>query len=187
MTFDSNEEMYFSWYLDELKDNGYISSYSRSKSYVLSEPLTSTYIKQMKRVANKIIDYSYLRGHIYTPDFCIEWTEKARGIFFHDCFDTSSKINNFPFMTYITEQDGKVSICSEVEVKAIFDQNNMTRLAIINIKWLYDKFEILTTVIKPQKLFKETFTPDKYLTTNKSKQGRKIQWKVNSISEFINK
>lgn len=185
--FDSSEELYFSWYLNDLKNKGYIKYYSRSGAYVLSDPCTATNIKIMKRVPNKVLEYSYVRGHKYTPDFYIEWTDKAKGIFFNDSFDTSARMIDYPFLVYRIKENNEYKICSEIEVKPKFDQNNMTRLAMINIKWLYSKYGILTTVIIPQKLFKETFTPDRYLTTDKSKKGRKIKWAVKSMNDFINK
>lgn len=187
MIFDSKEEMYFSWYLDELKEKGYIKDYSRSLTYTLSESKGESYIKPMKRVSDKTLTYSYLRGHEYTPDFFVIWTPKALGVFIKDDSNFMDKMTNYPFMTYIKTENKEMKICSEIEVKPMFDQNNMTRLAMINIKWLYEKEGILTTVAKPQKVFKDTFTPNRYLTTDKSGKGRKINWKVKTLEDFINK
>jgi hypothetical protein len=59
MHFDSKEEQWFSWWLDELKEKGLIQWYERSKPYNLFNGE-----KELK-----------LRAHEYTPDFDIYWDE----------------------------------------------------------------------------------------------------------------
>lgn len=61
MEFDSKEEEWFSWWLDELEEKGYIHSYGRATSYTLFEP-----DKRHK-----------MRGHEYTPDFFVTWENGA--------------------------------------------------------------------------------------------------------------
>jgi len=41
--FDSNEELYFSWYLDQLKDKGYVNHWERNEaSYEMTSPIINT-------------------------------------------------------------------------------------------------------------------------------------------------
>lgn len=61
MHFDSKEEQWFSWWLDELRGKGFVSEYQRSVSIPLFE-------------ANKELK---LRAHEYTPDFLISWSPGA--------------------------------------------------------------------------------------------------------------
>lgn len=62
--YKSKEELYFSWYLDELKEQGLISGYEYEiEPYVLFESFTY-YDQQFKKKIN-------IREHIYTPDFII--------------------------------------------------------------------------------------------------------------------
>lgn len=61
MHFDSKEEQWFSWWLDELKERGFIKWYQRADTFRLSD-------------ANKELK---LRVHEYTPDFMVDWTEEG--------------------------------------------------------------------------------------------------------------
>lgn len=61
MEFDSKEELYISWWLDELKNREYVQYWTKSSTYNLFEGQT-----ELK-----------LRPHSYTPDFNVTWTEKG--------------------------------------------------------------------------------------------------------------
>lgn len=175
--FDSAEEKYFSWYLDELKDTGYIENYeAQPESYVLSEPAFYNHAKQLK-TKTKLIVKKLIREHIYTADFRIVWAEKARGLFFNKLIDPID-LSKVPFVSNYYS-------VSTVEIKPAFDQNNMTRLFAINQKWMYQKQGVYVQKIVPVKLFEKTFTPKKYLTTDKSGKPRKLKYKPTSLEEFL--
>lgn len=75
---------------------------------------------------------------------------------------------------------------SFIEVKPSFDQNNMTRLAVLNQKWVFEKFGLFINIVIPEKLFAKTFTPKRYLTCDKSSVKRKIKYKnIISLDEFL--
>ena len=61
----------------------------------------------------------------------------------------------------------------------------MTRLAVNNIKDVYEKYDDYITMIKVPIIFKKTFTPERYLLTDKSFKQRKIKYATRSIKEFI--
>jgi len=64
----------------------------------------------------------------------------------------------------------------------------MTRLAKINIKWVWDKYGVFVNIIIPEKHFDKTFTPKRFLTTDKSGKPRKIKYKnIKSLKQFIEK
>lgn len=183
--FDSKEELYFSWYLMELQKNGYIESWARfeevSDSYNLTEGLIWEYIKPMKRVADKELEQIILSPSAYTPDFKIFWTPKALGIFVSDLNSARS-----------TEKIETEFICQDlisiIEVKGTFDMGNMTRLAINNIKFVYYKFGVYVNMIKVPAIFNKSFTPNRYLLTDKTLKIRTIKYKnVRTIQQFINK
>lgn len=183
MIFDSKEELYFSWYLDELKDAGYIEKYeSQPESYVLSAPLFYEYDKHLKTKTKTIVK-KLMQEHIYTADFKIVWSEKARNIF----FNTEANRVDLTKAPFIAADGNAVSI---VEIKPLFDQNNMTRLFTINQKWLCQRHGIYAQKIIVDKkngkgLFAETFTPIRYLLTDKSLKPRKLKYTPKILTEYI--
>ena len=78
---DSIDEVYFEWWLQELKDNGYVESYHRAKSLTISDNITSEYTVKNK-TRSDIVTKNILQPIVYTPDYVIVWTDKANGIFF---------------------------------------------------------------------------------------------------------
>ena len=165
-----------------MRNAGYIDTWDKfenvNESYPLTEGLKHQYVVPMKRVDDKIKYQDILKPSIYTPDFKIWWTPKARGIFVTDLNIESTEKISTPFIC----QDG-ISI---IEVKGGFDQGNMTRLAINNIKFVYEKFGVYINMTKVPDIFKKSFTPERYLLTDKSFKPRKINYGVRTLSEFVN-
>lgn len=151
---DSKEELHIAWYLDELKEAGYIDSWGRSASYTLFP----------KREYQGAI----VREHIYTPDFYAEWKNSAIGIFVGE---------GCPFVDHIPY--------SIIEVKPAYDANNMTRLFKLNQKWVLDKIGAYVHLVIPEKLFRSTFAPQRYLLTDKGKGVRKISVPYLNLNEYI--
>ena len=177
MEFDSKEELYFSWYLEVLRNWNFIEWWNKNeKSYQLTHDVAITHIKEMKRVPDKVLTQILLPGRVYTPDFLIKWTDQAEGIFTQELKD-GKKIKT-PFIS----QGG----FSMVETKGNADYKNMTRLAICNIKDTYHKHKIFVSLIKVPLVFKQTFTPERYLLTDKSLKPRTIKYATRTIKDFIN-
>lgn len=176
--FDSKEELYFSWYLEVLRNWNFIRWWEKNTlSYQLTKDVVRTYIRPMKRVEDKIISKTLFSGRVYTPDFKVIWTDQAHGIFVQD-INCGEKLTA-PFIS----QGG----ISTIEVKGGFDNNNMTRLAINNIKDVYEKYEDYITMVKIPMLFKQTFCPERYMLTDISLKPRKIHYATKTIKEFITK
>jgi hypothetical protein len=190
LTYDSNDEMYFHWYLMTLKEHNFILEYElQPKPFILSEPVVSQYVKPMKRVENKTLEYTILNGHIYTPDAQIIWNPRvAKNVLYKDAY-------TFPFLDINPDEIKErcdtlpfIATCgvSYVEIKPAHDFQNMTRLVKLNQKWVFDKYKDFVNIITPQKLFNETFTPSRYFYTDKSPKERKINYKnIKTIDEFI--
>lgn len=170
---DSIGEVYFAWYFQELKDNGLVKEYKRGQSYLLSDSLVNNYVMQLK-TKSKPAQETILMGHSYNLDYEVEWTDEGVK---HFCSKLGEKITK-PF---ICTQDNK----SYFEAKPIFDFNNMSRLATLNIKWLYQKYGIYTQLVVPEKIFAKTFTPQLMLKT-KTGKDRKLNFKVRSLEQFLN-
>lgn len=181
---DSNEEMHFNWWLDELKDAGYIKQYCRAQSFILSEPVQFSILIPRKKIDDKIENRELLSGHIYTPDRYIIWDKPAREIFIRPIDNVMlPEWKNIPFPAKYDEAIDEYF--SLVEVKPAFDQNNMTRLFIINQKWMMHKFGLYVIKITPKKLFQQTFTPVRYHFTDKSGKPRLIDYKTTSLQEYV--
>ncbi len=158
---DSYEEVYMLMYLYELKEKGLISEIERAPSFELSPEVADTYeeIIQLKTKTKTVQKKNIiLRKHIYTPEFKV-------------------KVNNLKLF-YHTED------IAYIEVKPIYDQNNMTRLFKINQKWMFQKFGIIVNLVTPETLFQQTFTPKDYLKTPTGKK-RKIKWEIKTINDWL--
>lgn len=170
--FKSDEELYFSWWLDELKENCIIIRWEYEYS---SYPL-SPCVKQIVNGKTKTL----LQEHSYTPDFHIVWNVSYK-----------EKLG-----IRLMEEDVLGSL---VDVKGGYSNNFNDMRFPLNQKWLYQKYGLYVNKIIPVSgfrinskkekvlkkcLFSETFTPKKYLLTPTGK-ARTIHWKVRSIEEFL--
>jgi hypothetical protein len=158
MQFDSKEEEWFSWWLDELKDRGYVKHYDRAISFSLFEA-----VKELK-----------LRGHEYTPDFEVCWKLGAIN-------ELKLGIHNWPLLAGFSMEK------SIIEIKPSFDAHNMTRLFKLNQKWVYSKYGIYVELVIPEKLFEKTFCPDRFRYTDSGKGLRKLKQSYLNIDDYIKK
>lgn len=163
-------------WLHEVMEAGLIENITRAESYLLSEPVFEVYTEEKKlktktKIVNKKLEI--LRGHVYTPEFKFELTEKGEKLF-------KSIVNPTGLFFPKTPDSWEVMI----EVKPLYDQNNMTRLFKINQKWVYTVYNEFVNLIIPETLFKDTFVPKDYLTTPTGKQ-RKLNYKPKSCQEWL--
>lgn len=178
MNFDSKEELYFSYWLEELEEAGYIGSWGQAKTYPLGEKIINKYEEQLK-TKSKEKEQVILNGCEYTPDFEIDWNISALDIFYNAIeLQYNRKINTSLFISDITGD-------SIVEIKPSYDQNNMTRLNAINRKWMFQKHNIFVNLVKVPDIFKDTFTPQKFLMTDSGKQQRIIHFQTKTLDEYI--
>ncbi len=182
MTFDSDEELYLYWYFLELQEKGYILEIKRGKTYLLSDKIFRQYIKKIQlktKVKIEVKDLIIMEDHVYTPDYEIVWAEKAKGLFYLPLQGLESKTK----LAIAQVIEGKTT--SIIEVKPIFDAQNMTRLFTLNKKWMFQIYGLYVTKLVHQEIFEATFTPVRYLFTNKSKGVRKIDFKVKTLEEYL--
>jgi hypothetical protein len=187
--FDSDEEKYFSWYLDELLQAGYISRWTYQPYTYRLSPIQKYSVYQQMKTGTKTKRLSLLRAHEYTPDFGIQWTEKASRIFFNGIFH-GIDLKTAPFIINYDTIHNKAILYSVIEIKPSFDRNNMIRLFRINQKWLYDLQGVYVQEITVDKkngrgLFPDSFTPNEYRLTEKTKQERSLKYEPRSLKEFI--
>ena len=192
--FKSLEELYFSYYLEELKEAGYIKSwrYEISK-FQLTEPYIRTYLKQLK---TKIVEKEefLLHGSSITADFTILWTEKAKNIFYLDNYYAIKDIKSIPFRL------GELGIkTSYIEIKPTNESKTSSSISFpYKQKFCLNEYGIYIQKIKPfdskkKCLFSDTFTPNDviksqiYLKDCKygKKGDSKIKYEIKTLNEFI--
>ena len=181
MKFDSKEELYFSWYFKELQEAGYLKEYTfHPRTYELMQPVTTKTVKIMKKVPNKENEIVLLPGLSYTPDVELIWTDKPNPLIHklkEPLINKSSKK-----VVFWTDDNNR----SLVEIKADFDQNNMTREFHIKRKILYHLQGEFVNLSKMGTVFKNTFTPKRFLLTDKTLKPRAIKWEVRSLTKYMN-
>jgi hypothetical protein len=139
MEYRSNEELYFSWFLDDLGEKGIVNRYVYEPlSFELSD---QKWYYQKKVLVTKVntIKKDLLEPHSYTPDFLVEWNESWDKTIYR-LIDVDDYTWKPPFFAMRSNRDNKPY--SFFETKPKYDQNNMTRLFVITRKWLYDKYVI---------------------------------------------
>lgn len=176
---DSDEEKWFSWWLDELIEAGYVIDYTDAKTYTLSEKLEISYIEQKKTKAT-VKTQSLVLPHVYTPDFEIKWHVSALNIFINSKVTTDVLQKKLDKNLFIKFGDAML-----VETKGGYSKFGGLKENAINRKWLYDKYGLYVNLVKIPDLFKDTFTPKKFLLTPTGKQ-RLIHFKVKSLEEYVN-
>ena len=175
----SMEELYFLWWLCDLKDEGYVEdAWYEDDCFTLGKGYTKGYIKRLK-TKDRVEEEGVLPSSVYTPDFKIKWTEKARGVFYHDLV-SEEKLMHGRKAKYSLGED----LVSYVEIKPNFDFNNMTRYVKIKINWLFQATGIYVNLVKVPEIFKDTFVPDRYFLTDEGKRTRQIKFKTKRITDY---
>ena len=187
--YRSKEELYFSWWLDELVEAGYVESYEY-------EPYSIELIKLVKyrwekklKTKSKEMESTLLQGLSYTPDFEIRWSEEC--FYNSNCpkilwFNSGKTMKSGIYAKHSKDNCGDIFAVSLVDVKGEFDRNKSNSTFSIIQKVVYDSTNgVYIEKVVPKKLFANTFTPKRYLVTDKSGKARKIKWKVKTLGEYI--
>lgn len=183
----SNDEYYFSLYLDELKKEGYIVSYQYEPDTITlcqSNEVKINHSLNKKTNKYKTENIKFNSSVSYTPDFKIEWNlEKSDGIF------TKSEGIDYDFSTkkipFILQKNSNISF---IEVKPEYDVNNMTRYVKVKLSLIMSLFNIYIQIINYESLYKKTFYPDLYFVTLTGKEKVKIDKKTKTkipLKNFI--
>lgn len=200
-TLDSLEEAYFSWWLDELREAGFIREWRRAASHELFPPVTHSYVSEYKtpktgQVRRKTKSKKLLSSLTYTPDFEIVWSLQAYARVFvpmAQCSGADLLVGD-PGCRMIAQPSGGSQWTSIVEVKPrIVGRSSMntgrlqlaraTRAALFHLKGIYvHQVEIGTNA---GSWFDKTFVPDRFLLTNKTGKPRTINFPARSLGSFL--
>tara|TARA_R110002020_G_scaffold174594_5_gene366092 strand:- start:1703 stop:2359 length:657 start_codon:yes stop_codon:yes gene_type:complete len=188
--FRSDEEWYFSWWLDDLLDEGFIDDWSYEEEvFDLAEPFKLSWSKKMK-TKTTVKPYSVLQACTYQPDFKIYWNNKAKGLFYQNMGEEiGQKPSDSPY--FLAQEN-----ITRIEIKPNHDFQNKTAQAVIKIKWLMQLGTWCQLVIPSPKvskgkitpktaLFNNTFVPRRYIYTDKSRTLRKINYKFVTLKEWV--
>jgi len=156
---DSSEEWDFYQWLLEGYEHGLIDSYTyHVKSYELIPKHVYEVLKQLK-TKTKTIQKTLLRQHEYTPDFEVNVSEHFYEIFGDKTILT--KIDHVSKNPYV------------IDIKGAFQRNGGSRSFAIDCKLMYETHGIYVFKVIPDKLFEETFLPERCKYTLKKKQLKK--------------
>jgi hypothetical protein len=179
--FDSDEERYFSWYLNELKEHGVIQGWSyHPKPFTLSDRIVHVFEKKLK-TKSIVADSVILNDHKYQADFLVYWSTVWH------CKVYMSLVDKYyhKAAAFVANSDKHFSV---IDVKGTFAgrHNNSAITFPLDQKWVYQKYGIYVQKIVPIHLFKQTFTPKRYLVTDQSGKPRKLDYKIISVSQYLN-
>jgi len=186
--FDSMEEMMFVWFCQELLSKGYLKVvYLFPITFALSNKQSYTCLKPLKTKV-KEVTRGLTGGHVYTPDFLLVWSEKSEGIFYHN-LKVASEYKQSPFLAQSFEVKGAEETVSLVEIKPSFTKYNMDKLFYMNQKWLLQRFDLYTNLVrisnKEGSFFDRVFTPERYKLTDAGHRPRKLYYKPKSLEDFM--
>lgn len=169
-SYKSPSELYFSWWLDDLKVKQYIKEYTYEPEAIsigsnVEVPIKVKTKNNKLKKKTKVIRLSVT----YTPDFKIIWTEKSLGVFLFSA-NQECQLEKVPYF-YIPDSD---NLNMFVEVKPdSYDFQNMTRNVGTTLKLIYSNTQLYIPCVKPLQLFQATFYPKRYLYTDSGEKPRR--------------
>lgn len=174
---DSDEELYFSHYLDELKEAGIVLSWRRHPTLELSSNVL---------IGKRVL----LRAQVYTPDFEVVWNREHPGL--SKLFRTLASYGDkkpevTPFIGSFLGGE-KDQFVSAIEVKGSYTEPDEIRMYGILKKWSWSAFQVFinTIIVSNQSgIFEKTFTPMEFLLTKSTRKPRKLHYEPRSLSEFL--
>lgn len=174
--FDSNQEMYFAYWLEDLKQKGLVIDYVYEPApFILSNDVKIQWNKQLK-TKQKSQESKILSSLQYTIDFKVVWSEETDSIL---TYTDGGTYDSSPTKLIYRDSNN----ISYIEIKPSFNYQNMNRHVKVKIAWVYDKYGKYIQIISPFKLFRDTFFPNRYMTTDSKKNARKI--KINGKYEEV--
>lgn len=206
--FDSDEEVFFAMWLQELQDKGYVKTWYKVKDSIsITQGMKIIFTKrtQLKtKLKEENKEFTLLRPSEYTADFEIIWTPEGIKKFLYQITENAQYGEKRMIAGgFITDPRDALFFSTSytqthVEVKPSFDQQNMERLFVLNQKFIFDKYKIFVNLIEPGELFKKTFLPLEaapYFKYRKSPTGRnkgikkvgdwKMDWQPKTINEYL--
>lgn len=198
-TEKNNFEMYFEWWLDDLKEEGFITEYIREpQTFILKPEVEVSYPKGKKIL--KIAKQAILNPITYTPDYKVAFTQKGVNILFlviSEMGSLSEKYNrNLHFLSVEnlrSLKDNVYILYFDVKApsKAIRFSSGLSSAREFPIKQrlMYDLKGVFVNKVVPigssTSLFEKTFYPKRYFQTDKERGLRKGMENKKNIKDFL--
>lgn len=177
--YESGCELACLYFLEILKEKGYVSKIDRCESFLLCDSVTHNYSQTGKRGASKPMTQTLSLGHSYTPDYKVTFTKKALKKFCWLIGDNSKCEKSWFISQMIDDQ-----IVAYIEVKPDFDSRGKTAKSVNDMKWVYQKHDIFINLFRPNRWFEGSFTPMNYQFTERGVK-RKLKYEVRNIYEYL--
>lgn len=184
--FDSKEEEYFSWYLDELVKNGFARGWRRPQTITLASNVKAWSQKGRAKPKPTVI----LRDQTYTPDFEVFWTQKAldKKLVVELVSEDSGVLPESYSSPFVANSNSGLGLVSYLEVKGGFTEHDESRIYSILAKWTYQVHGIYIQRVNvstaPNSIFAKTFCPVRFLLTDKTMKPRKVRFSPRMINEL---
>ena len=185
MMFDSDEEKYFSWYLKELEEAGFVAGWGRPDTIELATNVR-VWSKRGKTPKPTVL----LRNQQYTPDFKVTWTQKAVDaklvveLVPDEGSDSFPESYAAPFMAGLEDK----KLVSYIEIKGGFVAHDEGRIYSILSKWTFQLLGVYVQRVSvstaPDSIFAKTFCPDEFRLTDKTRKPRKLRFIPRTLGEF---
>lgn len=185
--FDSDEELYFSWYVEELETAGIIVKSIYHPPSIMVCPLqTISWMKELK-TKSVIEESAFLFDLVYTPDWKLIWHPNVINrlvlVLKSLIYSTKSPLKIFPFIG----QWEKGLITSFIDVKGGYSAfgNKSNQMFHVIQKVLYYHLGLYVQDIEPKELFTKTFCPNKYRSTPKLHRERAGTSKLLTADQYL--
>lgn len=199
-SLDSNEEKYFVWWLEEMVSQGFVLEYYQLKAFELIPSLNINHYNAFTAKYKKV---SLAQSLTYHPDFVITWTRKANRLVTMPTVDTSyvspfyhSNIHasRIDLMTSIVDVKpsgfgSHIASSRDFPIKqklmlgmGLYVQKIMlfpTRKQALKIRDMKNPNNQISKY-----LFWRTFTPKKFMFTEKKHDPRKMHHDVYTIEKW---
>ena len=174
----SDEEFFYLCWLSELCNAGYVDNvWYEYTTFELYGGYEKLYEERLKTKVNHKCE-RLIKPTVYTPDFKVEWTEKAEGVFYYDYVDKARLTSNNKPLYHLGSR-----LVSHVEIKPVHNQNNMTSYAQLKINWLFATQGVYVNMFKIPAMFGLNFYPGEYLVTDVKRSPRNVGFPV--IGDYL--
>lgn len=184
---DSPEEVHFYWYLQELKHLGIIKGFRTNvEPFELSEKKERSYIDKIKTKSKTGVQ-TLLREHSYKPDYVVLWNEIYKDIFY-SCYKSDMKLALIWRGEYVKRPFITNGNVSHIDIKGSYTlRNSDNAIFSVNRKWVMDRYGVYIDKITVPDVFIKTFTPNRYLYTDKTQSIRtSMKWQDRTIHQYFN-
>lgn len=180
--FDSKEEVYFSWWVKEMVEAGYIiEAIYHPEKIEMCPPVTMKYYKKLK-TKTKTEMKNLLQPFTYTADWKILFTAD---FFERGTTTLVDKIWGSKDIPIALSYDGYWY----VDVKGSNSQFKDTKFFSVVQKVLYCNNKIYAQKVivstKDNSFFKKTFTPERFLCTDGQTKKRALSYEARGLKEWI--